>query len=421
MLRVGLTGGIASGKSHVLRGLAAAGFHTLDLDAVAHEVMAPGGAAHASVVKAFGPGVLTPSGTIDREALGAIVFSDSNARGRLNAIVHPLVRQVEARQAALHAEEPGAVLVTDAALLVESGVHLRFDRLVVVHCAPDRQLSRLQQRGLDDAPARARISAQMPAEEKRRFAHFEVDTSGSFDDTDRAVARLVAELRVVAEGTRPPAPLEVERALGCLVQGPARGPRGLDPARLVSEIAAAGGVEMERLAALLVPRPDGPWYRAARAGEPGTGPESLAGPLVIWALARSGPDPPFLLAAAASVARLTHREPAAISGACLLALALQEVAVSGRISSALVERRPEWSAWAERWTGERPPPRIVAVLEAVAGCPLDVAAARRSCLERGGDPDLTGALLGLTMRVGRADAPPPLAQAVGELSRAIGL
>ena len=120
MLRVGLTGGIACGKSRVRRHLAAAGFGTLDLDGVAHEMIAPGGPAYDDVVAAFGPGILAADGTVDRKVLGARVFADAAARAELNALVHPRVRDEEARRAAAHAAAGGRVFVTDAALLVEA-------------------------------------------------------------------------------------------------------------------------------------------------------------------------------------------------------------------------------------------------------------------------------------------------------------
>jgi dephospho-CoA kinase len=128
MLRVGLTGGIACGKSHVSRRLASHGLHVLDLDAVAHAITAPGGTAYDDVVRVFGRGIVGADGAIDRKALGARVFADPEALGRLNALVHPRVRDEESRRAGELAGTE-AVLVTDAALLVESGMHTRFDRL----------------------------------------------------------------------------------------------------------------------------------------------------------------------------------------------------------------------------------------------------------------------------------------------------
>lgn len=416
MLRVGLTGGIASGKSHVLARLAAAGCHTLDLDAVAHRVIAPGGAAYDDVVRAFGHEILAPDASVDRKALGAVVFSDAAARARLNAIVHPRVREEEAGWARARAAERGAVLAVDAALLVESGVHLRFDRLVVVHCGEAEQLQRLMRRdGTDEAAARSRLAAQMPAEEKRRFAHFEVDSSGRLEDTDRATDRLAAGLRHLASAPPPRVDVPLERALGCLAHGPARGPRGLDPFRLLGEIAGAGGLEMERAARLLDPPTDGPWYRSARALEAGPGPETLAGPLVLWALARGAPDPPFVLAASASLARLTHLDAAAVAGACLWALALHEVMAGGRVPADLTERLPEWSALAERWAGAPPQPAVAAALRSAARHPEDVAAAREACLREGGDPDLSGALVGAAVGASASDVPLGVVEATRRL------
>src|SRR6185436_19631204 len=133
MLRVGLTGGIACGKSHVRARLAEHGLRTLDLDRIAHEVTARGGAAYGDVVRAFGRGVLAADGSLDRKALGALVFADGDSRGRLNAIVHPRVREEEARRADAWMDDLAAIVVSEAALLVEAGVHPRFDRLIVAH------------------------------------------------------------------------------------------------------------------------------------------------------------------------------------------------------------------------------------------------------------------------------------------------
>jgi dephospho-CoA kinase len=352
VLRVGLTGGIACGKSHVLARLAAAGLATLDLDRVAHQVMAPGGSAYAPVVAAFGPGILGAGGAVDRQALGALVFRDAAARERLNAIVHPRVREEEQRWAAALAARGEAVAVTDAALLVESGVHLRFQRLVVVHCAPAEQLRRLMARdGLDEAAARARLAAQMPLEEKRRFAHYPIDTSGTVAETHAAADRLAHELRGLAEMAGDPIEVPLDRAAGAIVLGPAEGPRGLNPAGVLAVIVASRGLEMEVLARRLQPPADGPWYRAARTGGAGgPGPETLMAPVVLWAL-RRGLDPPFLLQAAASLARLTHADAAAVANACFAALVLTDVAVAGAIPPDLDARAAAWAGLASQWAG----------------------------------------------------------------------
>ncbi len=365
-LRVGLTGGIASGKSHVLSRLDAAGFATIDLDRVAHGLIAPGGAAYAAVVAAFGASILDRGGAVDRKKLGALVFASADARARLDAIVHPLVREQEAGMARAAEAKGARVLVTDAALLVEAGMHLRFDRLVVTWCAPDAQMARLRGRdGVDEAAARARLAAQMPPDEKRTFAHDVIDTSGMFAETDAQVAALVPRLQEL----RPASPLAVppERAAACLREGPAAGPRGLTPPRLLKEVEAAGGFEMARLAGLLDPPARGPWYRSALADAGPPGPETLAGALAVCCAAR-GADPPYVLGAAASLARLTHTHPQAVAGACLAALAAWEVAARGTLS-ALEEPAPAlWAEQARERAGAAPLNEVVEeVRRAAAG------------------------------------------------------
>jgi dephospho-CoA kinase len=368
------------------------------------------------VVEAFGRRILGAEGEIDRKALGAIVFADEAARDRLNAIVHPLVRQEEARRTP-PTDAPDAVSITDAALLVEAGVHLRFDRLVVAHCRPEEQLERLRRRdGLERSAAEARIAAQMPQEQKLRFAHYPLDTTGSFEDMDRAVDALADELRAVARARRRPAPVPVDRALGALVHGPPHGPCGLDPVPLLAEIAAAGGLEMQRLAKMLVPPAGGPWYRAARPDETGPGPASLMTPVVLWTRAR-GSDPPFVLAAAASLARLTHTDGAAIASACLFALALHHVAETSHLP---LETPPEWLRDAERWGGAPPAPDVAAAIGAAAGHARDLAAARDASAAAGGDPHLAAAVVGLRTGVPVAAAPAAAVQALARLSSGSG-
>lgn len=396
-LRVGLTGGIACGKSVVTRRLAEAGLSTLDLDVIAHEVMAPGGAAHQDVVAAFGEAILAADGTIDRKVLGARVFTDEGARRRLNAIVHPVVRREEARRAAALARDPGAIVVTDAALLVESGFHLRFDRLVVVHCAPEVQMRRLTARdGIEEKAARARLDAQMPIDEKRRFAHFDVDTNGSLEETVGRADELGAMLRRLCREPPPPAALRPSQAIACLACGPREGPRGLRPTAVLRDLVEARGIEMERLRSLLVPPGEGPWFRAAPEAEDHPLPATLAGALTLWQVAQGAADDEALLAAVASVARLTHRSPAAIGNACVLALAmLATAAPPASPRPSLAQRLHQWRGRAERWAGERFPDAVGDVLRAVDHHPGDLAAARSAARGAGADPDLAGALFGL--------------------------
>jgi len=412
MLRVGLTGGIATGKSLVLARFAAAGLQTIDLDRVAHELMAPGGAAYEEIVRAFGAGILGADRLIDRKALGAIVFEDAAARQRLNSIVHPKVREAEARWIAGH-DATATVAVTEAALLVESGIHLRFDRLVVAHCDEAEQVRRLRKRdGLDERAARARLAAQLPIAEKRRFAHFEVDTSGSLGEAAESADLLVAVLKRLALAPADEVRLPLERALGSLVNGPVHGPRGLAPVRLLEDIVDAGGIEMERCASMLVPPASGPWFRAATQPAPGPPPRALMVPVVLWALAGGRVDPERVVAAAASVARLTHRDPPAIAGACSFALVLHAVVAAGRLD--VGDGLERWAASAARWGGARPEP-LGAVLEAARSHSGEVAAARARCLSLGGDPDLAGALVGAARGVPQHEVPAALVRTVARL------
>jgi dephospho-CoA kinase len=397
LLRVGLTGGIACGKSRVLQRLAEHGCHTLDLDAVARDVAAPGSPAVAEITAAFGTGVLGPGGALDRAALAALVFTDSGARARLNAIVHPRVRAAEWGWTRSLVDRPGAVAVTDAALLVEAGAHLRFDRLVVVHCDPAVQLARLRARdGLDERSARARIAAQMGTSEKRAFAHYEVDTSGSVEDTDRAAGALAEELRSVANRPRGAAGVPPERLLGGLAHGPQAGPRGLSPVVFLSEAALAGGLEMEALARRLVPAARGPWYRAAEEAIPDAPAARLGVALAAWALRRGAPDPEFLAAAAGSVARLTHTDPAARADACLVALVAQQRVVSPSDAIEAAAQASSLAPLAARFGGGAPSGGLDAVWHALAQSPDDPSRAGKECARRGGDAELASALAGLT-------------------------
>ena len=369
MLRVGLTGGIATGKTQVARRLAAAGLQTLDLDAVARETMRPGGATFGPVAESFGPEVLGPDRAIDRAALAQRVFADPEARARLDAIVRPVVRGEEARWATSHATSQHAVCVTEAALLVEGGAHLRFDRLVVVHCSAEAQAARLAAReGLDSEAAWARIRSQMPGDERRRFAHFEIDTSGGLAETDHDADRLAEQLRRLAE--EPPTRLRMapDRQAALVAAGPERGPRGLSPSRLLHALARCREPDMHGLARLLEPPHHGAWYLAARASEPAPGPELLAAPVVLWASARRGVDPPFVLGAMATVARLTHARPGAVADACFLAAALLETAATGGRPKKLRAGLGPWQETAGRWAGTAPSERLVgAVATALAG------------------------------------------------------
>lgn len=194
MLRIGLTGGIGSGKSTVSRLLVQRGAVLVDADVLAREVVAPGTPGLAAVVEAFGEGVVGADGSLDRPALAAVVFADPEARRRLDGIVHPLVRQ---RAADLVAAAPDdAVVVQDVPLLVETGQAASFDLVLVVEADPETRVARLVQRGLTEDDARARITAQASDEQRRAVADVVIDNSGTLEQLTEQVDRFWAE-RVV--------------------------------------------------------------------------------------------------------------------------------------------------------------------------------------------------------------------------------
>jgi dephospho-CoA kinase len=196
MLRLGLTGGIASGKSAVAAMLREMGFAVLDADSLAHKLIEPGQPAYDEVVRDFGQTVIAPGGRVDRAKLSAIVFNDRAKLDRLNAIVHPRVAEVIFSQfeAWRRAGVRDAVFV-EAALIIESGIHKNLDGLIVAWCDPDQQLERLVDRGLSEAEARRRIAAQLPAEEKLLLPTEKIDCSGSLEATRRQVEALASKLR----------------------------------------------------------------------------------------------------------------------------------------------------------------------------------------------------------------------------------
>jgi dephospho-CoA kinase len=185
ILRAGLTGGIASGKSTVARFFGDLGACVVDADEVARQVTAPAGSAHQAVVARFGRQILQPDGAIDREHLARLVFSDRVAREALNAIVHPEVRAEASRRIArCAAERRSRVAIFDAALLVETGYYRELDRLVVLRCSTKTQRRRLAQRdGLSAAEAEARISAQAPLDRKLAVADYVIDTDVTLEQT----------------------------------------------------------------------------------------------------------------------------------------------------------------------------------------------------------------------------------------------
>ena len=196
MLRLGLTGGIASGKSAVAAMLRELGFAVLDADGLAHKLIEPGQPAYDKVVKEFGNSIIDPSGRVDRTKLGAIVFADQAKLDRLNAIVHPRVVEVVFSQfEAWRRSGVRDAAFVEAALLIESGIHKKLDGLVVAWCTPEQQLERLLARGLSETEALRRIAAQLPVEEKLRLATEKIDCSGSLEETRHQVEALATKLR----------------------------------------------------------------------------------------------------------------------------------------------------------------------------------------------------------------------------------
>jgi dephospho-CoA kinase len=195
MKRVGLTGGIATGKSHVRERFEALGVPTSDADTFARAVVEPGTDGLAAIVRAFGPEVLDTNGALDRRRLGAVVFSDPARRRELEAIVHPAVRRaIDAWFA--HLEPTVRFAIADIPLLFETGREKDFEKVIVTACDPATQLARVMQRDhLTETDARQRIAAQLPIDEKVRRADYVIRTDGSFEETDRQVLAVLRKLQ----------------------------------------------------------------------------------------------------------------------------------------------------------------------------------------------------------------------------------
>ena len=194
MLRVALTGGIATGKSYCLARFAGLGAPTIDADLLARDAVAPGTPGLAAIADRFGTGVLTADGTLDRPALGRIVFADMKARAALEAIVHPEVyRRIREWFANLPAGT--RIAIADIPLVFETGHNHDFDQVVVAACDPEEQVRRVMARdNLSDADARARVAAQWPIEEKVKRADYAIWTDRGFAETDRQVGEIYDSL-----------------------------------------------------------------------------------------------------------------------------------------------------------------------------------------------------------------------------------
>ena len=199
MLKVGLTGSIAVGKSFVCDVFLELGVFVLDADQTAREVVAPNSNGLKAIIEHFGTGVLQPDGELDRAKLGAIVFADAAARQVLNSIVHPLVFEKQnewLREREL--ENTDAICIFDAALMIESGSWKRFDKIIVVWCEPLIQLKRLMLRNnLNKDQAIARIKSQMPQEEKKQFADFLIDTTDGFESARKQTQEIFYQLKLL--------------------------------------------------------------------------------------------------------------------------------------------------------------------------------------------------------------------------------
>jgi dephospho-CoA kinase len=201
MLRVGLTGSIGVGKSFVSGVLAELGCRVLDADETAREVVTIESPALRDVTAAFGTEILKSDGTLDRSKLGALVFVDAARRATLNSILHPyIIARQDERLREWEALDPGGIAIIDAALMIESGGYKRFDKLIVVHCRADVQLERVMARNqLSREEAARRIAAQMPQEEKKKFADYLIDTSEGFESARKRAGEVYEELLVESQ------------------------------------------------------------------------------------------------------------------------------------------------------------------------------------------------------------------------------
>jgi len=199
MMKVALTGGIATGKSYALQQFRNRGIPCLDSDELAHGVTAPGTEATAAIAARFGREILALDGSVDRAKLGPIVFGDADARRELESIVHPAVyRAITAGLRAFEIVDNAALAIVDVPLLYETGAADKFDKVIVTTCPPALQIARLVERGLTDASARQRLAAQWPTDEKAARADFIIRTDGSFEDTNRQIDQILRALMSTA-------------------------------------------------------------------------------------------------------------------------------------------------------------------------------------------------------------------------------
>jgi dephospho-CoA kinase len=196
ILRTGLTGGIASGKSTIARMFASLGCIVVDADQIVTRLYQPGEAGHEALVRTYGSGILLPDGTIDRRKLADVAFATDESAKALNALIHPLVIAEQARMMEEAERENGdRIVIVEATLLIESGGRDRFDRIVIVDVDPEIQLARAVARGMSREDAARRIARQMPREERLRYADYVIDNSGDLDAAEAETRRVFAGLQ----------------------------------------------------------------------------------------------------------------------------------------------------------------------------------------------------------------------------------
>lgn len=198
MLKVGLTGGLATGKSFVGQALADMGCYLIKADELGHEVLRRGGEAYEAVVREFGPGILNPDRSIDRKLLAAEVFENPDRLELLNSLVHPpVIRREEELTVDIAARDREAIIITEAAILIETGAYRRYQKLILVVCVEEQQLARaIRREEADRDEVLARIRRQMPLPEKQKFADYVIDNSGSKEETLRQTREVYQSLRV---------------------------------------------------------------------------------------------------------------------------------------------------------------------------------------------------------------------------------
>ncbi|MCU0242663.1 MAG: dephospho-CoA kinase [Vicinamibacteria bacterium] len=373
MLRVGLTGGIACGKSTVMACLRETGWPGVDLDEIAHDLLKCNQKIREKLVHELGDTILDGDGSIDRRRLAGLVFGDPAARRALNALMHPEIRRIEARRQASARREGQSAFITDGALLIESGAHLRMDRLVVVHCDEATQVRRLMARnGLGKGEAQARVRSQLGSQEKASFAHFTIDNSGLLERTLEQARRLREDLAWIA--AHKPAVNPIDRAcLATLIIAIDPDAGDVSNEKLIRLAARQGGLRLNDLAAAFDPGSNGDWLNMTGASRTRVKLTHWILMPIVWADARRRGDADYLLYCVRSLAQMFARRPAQIADACLLALVLASI-LSGQEPNGCLQA---WRDDAARWAGAKPTLRIDEILAMLRSHPRSEDGMRR--------------------------------------------